>query len=125
VVADVLAALDVEESMLDLRNERLEEIGEGDTVRGHVGTIAPCDHLRDAPRDVPSRVDDVCQQCVEDGLTTWVHLRKCLTCGLVLCCDSSPQRHASGHYRASSHPVMRSAEVGEEWRWCFVDDRLG
>jgi monovalent cation/hydrogen antiporter len=54
-----------------------------------------------------------------------VHLRQCLACGHVGCCDSSPRRHASGHFHDSGHPVARSAEVGESWRWCFVDERLG
>jgi hypothetical protein len=125
VVSEVLAALDVEESMLDIRNARREEVKEADMVRGHVGTIALCEHLEEAPRDVDSHVDDVCEQCVEEGVRTWVHLRKCLTCGLMACCDSSPRRHASTHFQESGHPVMRSAEPGEEWRWCFVDNRLG
>jgi uncharacterized UBP type Zn finger protein len=49
----------------------------------------------------------------------------CLTCGHVACCDSSPHQHASEHFRATGHPVMRSAEPGEDWRWCNIDDRLG
>ncbi|NUS51330.1 MAG: Na+/H+ antiporter [Nocardioidaceae bacterium] len=125
VVEDVLATLDVEESMLDIRNERRAELEEGDTVRGHVGAIATCEHLADAPHDIDSRVTDVCEDCVEEGLTTWVHLRRCLSCGHLSCCDSSPRRHATAHFHATEHPVMRSAEPGEEWRWCFVDSRLG
>jgi monovalent cation/hydrogen antiporter len=125
VVEDVLAALDVEESMLDIRNARRAEVDQADMVSGVVGTIAPCSHLEAAPRDAPSDVQDECQDCVAEGWTAWVHLRKCLSCGHVACCDSSPRRHASRHFEATSHPVMRSAEPGEEWRWCFVDDRLG
>jgi len=125
VVSEVLASLDVEESMLDIRNARRAEIKEADRVRGHVGTIALCEHLEEAPADVETRVSDVCEQCVEEGLSTWVHLRKCLACGLMACCDSSPRRHATAHFGESGHPVMRSAETGEEWRWCFVDNRLG
>ena len=75
VVSEVLAALDVEESMLDIRNARREEVKEADMVRGHVGTIALCEHLEEAPRDVDSHVDDVCEQCVEDGVRPGVHLR--------------------------------------------------
>jgi CPA1 family monovalent cation:H+ antiporter len=125
VVEDVLGALDVEESMLDIRNARRAEVGEADTVRGVAGTIATCAHLDAAPPDVDSEVDGECQDCVEEGWGAWVHLRKCLTCGRVGCCDSSPRRHASHHYEETRHPVMRSAEPGEEWRWCFVDARLG
>jgi CPA1 family monovalent cation:H+ antiporter len=54
-----------------------------------------------------------------------VHLRLCLECGYVGCCDSSPQRHASTHFHQDEHPVIRSFEPGEVWRWCFVDEQLG
>lgn len=65
-----------------------------------------------------------CQECLAAGETTWVHLRKCLSCGHVGCCDSSPHQHATAHFTESGHPVMRSFEPGEEWRWCYVDERL-
>ena len=54
----------------------------------------------------------------------WVHLRTCQTCGVTLCCDSSPNRHASGHARTSGHPVIASAEVGERWLYCYPDDEM-
>jgi uncharacterized UBP type Zn finger protein len=83
----------------------------------------PCEHLRSAPD--PLEPDDRrCEDCVREG-TTWVHLRQCLACGHVGCCDSSPRRHASVHFEDSGHPVIRSAEPGESWRWCFVDERVG
>jgi len=125
VVEDVLTALDIEESMLDIHSARRAEPDETSTVSGVVGTISPCTHLQRAPHDVESAVQGECEDCVAEGWTAWVHLRKCLSCGHVACCDSSPRRHASRHFEASSHPVMRSVEPGEEWRWCFVDDRLG
>ncbi len=126
VVEDVLFALDVEESMLDVRNERLAELEGTETVSGGTGTMAPaCEHLDLSPRDIDSEFEGVCEDCVEEGLTTWVHLRKCLECGHMACCDSSPRRHASVHFEQTDHPVMRSAEPGEDWRWCFVDSRLG
>lgn len=126
VVEDVLAALDIEESMLDVRTQRRAEFEEAhETISGRVGTIAACRHLEVAPRDVESSVQRECQDCVVEGRTAWVHLRKCLTCGHMACCDSSPRQHASRHYDSDHHPVMRSAEPGEEWRWCFVDNRLG
>ena len=59
------------------------------------------------------------------GITDWVHLRLCLTCGHVGCCDSSPRRHATRALRGDQHPVMRSIEPGETWRWCFVDEVIG
>jgi uncharacterized UBP type Zn finger protein len=101
------------------------EAGEAETVRGVTGTIAACEHLESAPRDAESQVEFECEDCVRDGFTNWVHLRKCLECGHVACCDSSPRRHASAHFDEAGHPVIRSAEPGEEWRWCFVDSRLG
>jgi hypothetical protein len=68
---------------------------------------------------------DGCPECVAQGFDDWVHLRKCCTCGKVACCDSSPRRHATKHFYASEHPVMRSIEPGESWRWCFVDETIG
>ena len=83
-----------------------------------------CEDLRTAPDSVEPRTPGRCEDHrPEDG--PWVHLRVCLTCGHVGCCDSSPQRHASGHQRSTGHPVMQSAEPGEDWRWCFVHELLG
>jgi uncharacterized UBP type Zn finger protein len=67
----------------------------------------------------------VCPACVAEGYTDWVHLRQCLNCGQFGCCDSSPRAHATGHHMATGHPVMRSVERGEAWRWCYVDEELG
>jgi uncharacterized UBP type Zn finger protein len=65
-----------------------------------------------------------CVGCIEEGRDDWVHLRLCLTCGYVGCCDSSPRLHASAHAAAVAHPVVRSFEPGELWRWCYVDELL-
>ena len=62
-----------------------------------------------------------CEECVKIG-ASWVHLRTCQTCGVTLCCDSSPNKHASKHARRVSHPVVASAEPGERWLYCFPDD---
>ncbi len=62
-----------------------------------------------------------CSDCVPVG-GRWVHLRRCLSCDHVACCDSSPARHATAHAAASGHPVITSAEPGETWRWCYVDE---
>jgi hypothetical protein len=62
-----------------------------------------------------------CEDCLASG-STWVHLRMCQTCGRIGCCDSSPNRHASAHAGATGHPIVRSAEPGEDWSWCYVDE---
>jgi hypothetical protein len=62
-----------------------------------------------------------CEECVKQG-TRWVHLRECLLCGHVACCDSSEYTHATKHFHATHHAVMRSVEPGERWGWCFVDE---
>ena len=62
-----------------------------------------------------------CEDCLRIG-GTWVHLRECLTCGHVGCCDSSPGRHATGHFHATGHPLVQSFEPGEDWIWCYVDE---
>ncbi|GLZ46025.1 hypothetical protein Acsp06_22100 [Actinomycetospora sp. NBRC 106375] len=66
----------------------------------------------------------ICPDCRAEGYTAWAHLRKCLDCGHVACCDSSPYRHASKHHEDTGHAVMRSHEPNETWRWCYVDRRL-
>jgi Zn-finger in ubiquitin-hydrolases and other protein len=80
----------------------------------------PCLHILeiDAVKGPKKRE---CEECVKIG-STWVHLRTCQTCGETRCCDSSPNRHASKHARASTHPVIASAEPGERWLYCFPDD---
>ena len=62
-----------------------------------------------------------CAECVKTG-SRWLHLRTCQSCGVTLCCDSSPKRHASAHARAAGHPVIISAEPGERWIYCYVDE---
>jgi len=82
----------------------------------------PCPHLR-AAADVKQPKRQACETCVEVG-ATWVHLRTCQQCGVTLCCDSSPNRHASKHAAASGHPVIASAEPGERWLYCYPDDQV-
>lgn len=83
-----------------------------------------CAHLQRAQAALEPSALGECADCVREG-TTWVHLRMCLDCGHVGCCDSSPRRHATAHFAQTSHPVIRSAEPGESWRWCFVDEITG
>jgi uncharacterized UBP type Zn finger protein len=63
---------------------------------------------------------DFCEDCIKTG-DNWVHLRLCLTCGHVGCCDSSPNKHATKHFQVTSHPLIRSIEPNETWTWCYVD----
>ncbi|HEU0103710.1 MAG TPA: UBP-type zinc finger domain-containing protein [Mycobacteriales bacterium] len=83
-----------------------------------------CDELREAPGDAVPTTPGGCAECLAQG-TTWVHLRMCLTCGHVGCCDTGPHKHARTHAESAGHPVMRSHEPGETWRWCFVHELLG
>ncbi|MBP2705715.1 UBP-type zinc finger domain-containing protein [Microbispora sp. RL4-1S] len=82
-----------------------------------------CEHLLDTANPDP-RPPEGCQECIEQG-GRWVHLRRCLDCGHIGCCDSSPSKHATAHFHETGHPVVQSYEPGEEWRWCYVDQRLG
>lgn len=80
-------------------------------VDQHVGFIRP----------VTPHTTEGCEDCLKIG-SPWLHLRLCLTCGHVGCCDQSPMRHARAHAGAAGHPIIRSFEPGESWRWCFVDE---
>ena len=83
---------------------------------------APCDHLPVVHEVSPSA--NGCGGFLRAG-GRWVHLRLCMTCGHVGCCDSSPNRHATAHWRShSDHPIVRSFEPGEDWWWCYEDDLL-
>jgi CPA2 family monovalent cation:H+ antiporter-2 len=81
------------------------------TACGHVARVRP---VHPSARG--------CEECLRTG-DRWVHLRICMTCGHVGCCDSSPNRHASAHFQTTLHPIMRSAEPGDRWGWCYVDER--
>jgi CPA1 family monovalent cation:H+ antiporter len=115
VISEVLSMLDVEESMLDLSRQSREEVRDVLSVRR---TGASCDDLSAHPA-IETVPGPECGDCLREG-TTWVSLRQCLDCGNVGCCDSSPSRHATRHFRQTEHPVMESAEPGEDWRWCYV-----
>jgi uncharacterized UBP type Zn finger protein len=84
--------------------------------------MTTCAHLKEGGPDPAPQTTEGCQDCLAGGHRDWVHLRVCLTCGMVGCCDSSPRKHATAHYHSSSHPVIRSFEPGESWRWCYVDE---
>ena len=84
--------------------------------------MTTCTHL-DQIHDVSPSTTEGCEDCLKIG-AHWVHLRECLSCGHVGCCDSSPNRHATAHFHESSHPIIQSFEPGEDWRWCYVDETL-
>ena len=81
---------------------------------------AKCTHL-DLLRDVEPRTPDGCEECLKTG-AAWEHLRLCLTCGHVGCCDNSSGGHASLHAKDTDHPLVRSFQPGEDWGWCYVDE---
>ena len=120
VIREVLAMLDIEESMVEAaRQDEPAPAPTADTVAAG----ASCDDL-DAHPALDEATAQTCPACEAEG-TTWVTLRRCLGCGEVGCCDSSPQRHASRHFEHTQHPVMQSAEPDESWRWCFVHQLSG
>ena len=136
VVEDVLRMLDVEETVLDarVRQRRALTLSLRTGHRPGGGRPAPsrravdaCEHLASAGPLTTMPADQrpqECPDCLAEG-TRWVHLRQCTGCGHVGCCDSSPGRHAERHHVSAGHPVMRSVEPGEDWRWCFVDEIVG
>jgi TerC family integral membrane protein len=89
--------------------------------RQRMPAIVPCAH-RDQERDV-NPADTGCTECKKIG-DTWTHLRMCQTCGIVGCCDSSKNKHASKHFHATGHPIIRSLEPGEGWKWCYIDNAV-
>ena len=91
------------------------------TVELHPADPTACGHLDQVHPVRPSAAG--CEECLAAG-DRWVHLRLCMTCGHVGCCDSSPNRHATAHFHATGHPVVRSVQPGEEWGWCYVDETM-
>ena len=80
---------------------------------------ADCTHLDQVADVAPS--SEGCEDCLRIG-GRWVHLRMCMSCGHVGCCDNSPNRHATAHFRSAAHPLIQSYEPGEDWWYCYVDD---
>jgi CPA1 family monovalent cation:H+ antiporter len=120
VLRAVLEALDIEESVL----EGVTEADGHPETEMAVAVRHSCEHLAAAPRTVEPQNPEGCGECLRQGMS-WVHLRLCLGCGLVACCESSPGQHTLAHYRSTGHPVIRSFEPGENWRWCYPDAVLG
>jgi len=82
---------------------------------------ATCTHLDQIDLEAAPDSATGCPDCLAIG-ATWVHLRMCMTCGHVGCCDSSPNKHATAHHNATNHPIVRSLEPGEDWLWCYEDE---
>jgi uncharacterized UBP type Zn finger protein len=80
---------------------------------------AVCKHLSQVKEVTPSARG--CEDCLKMG-ATWMHLRLCLECGHVGCCDDSPNRHATKHFNSTKHPIIKSFEPGENWGWCYIDE---
>ena len=89
------------------------------TVELHPPPDASCAHLDAIAPVMPSAAG--CEDCLRTG-DRWIHLRICMTCGHVGCCDSSPNKHATSHNGATGHPIIKSLEPGEDWGWCYVDE---
>ena len=81
--------------------------------------MAYCEHVKEIRKVTPSA--DGCEECLKTG-SWWVHLRMCMSCGHIGCCDSSPNGHATAHFRAEQHPIIQSYEPGEDWWWCYIDE---
>jgi uncharacterized UBP type Zn finger protein len=79
-----------------------------------------CTHIEQI-KDVEVKTPDGCEECLQSG-DEWVHLRLCMECGHVGCCDNSKNKHATQHFHATDHPIIQSSEADEDWLWCFVDE---
>jgi uncharacterized UBP type Zn finger protein len=80
-----------------------------------------CSHLDQVHvSDLPDQIAG-CEECLKIG-GKWMHLRSCMVCGKIGCCDNSPNRHATAHFEEEGHPLIRSAEPGEDWSWCYIDE---
>ena len=85
--------------------------------------MATCEHVEEVRHDLDAPPEPVCEDCAKAGETSWVSLRQCMTCGHVGCCDSSPGTHATAHHHDTSHPMVRTLQSGQDWVWCYVDEK--
>ena len=102
-------------SALSLRMKKRRQVAALQTL------IMACTHLDQIKPVTPSA--DGCEDCLKIG-DTWVHLRLCMTCGHVGCCDSSKNKHATKHFQATNHPIIKSFQPGEAWGWCYIDEEM-
>jgi uncharacterized UBP type Zn finger protein len=80
-----------------------------------------CDHIENADSNISANTPEGCEECLKTG-DSWIHLRLCLECGHVGCCDNSKNKHATKHFHETGHPVIKSFEPGEDWEYCYVDE---
>ncbi|HEX2867787.1 MAG TPA: UBP-type zinc finger domain-containing protein [Ignavibacteriales bacterium] len=80
-----------------------------------------CEHISQITQEPKARTPEGCEECLKMG-DTWMHLRLCMTCGHVGCCDQSKNKHATKHFHSTHHPVIKSFEPGEDWEYCYVDE---
>jgi CPA2 family monovalent cation:H+ antiporter-2 len=111
----------VDARLEDLYRRARENIDIQTPIRLQYSEGVECEHVRGLEPQCPGTAG--CEDCLRDG-DGWVHLRMCMLCGYVGCCDSSPNKHATQHYHATAHPVVRSLEPGETWGWCYPDQML-
>ena len=105
------------------RPGKLDRVSGRDHIEWKEDSVsAKCTHVKDHVKKVKPHTRG-CEECLKIG-DSWVHLRMCLECGKVGCCDSSKNRHATAHFHEVEHPIVRSIEPGEDWRWCYID-RMG
>jgi monovalent cation/hydrogen antiporter len=124
IIEQVLGSFDIEESMLTVATEQSDGLSEDAPVTTPTVAAGPCGHIEHSPAIIDPNGPGICQDCLREGTRT-VHLRICLSCGNVGCCNSSVGRHAERHFTQTTHPVVRSFEPGESWRWCYIDERIG
>jgi len=91
-------------------------------MRMLAGMATPCEHVDEIRTNWAPAADPVCEDCARAGRHDWVSLRRCLSCGHVGCCDSSPGLHATAHHRDSGHPMVETLQPGQDWAWCYVDE---
>jgi monovalent cation/hydrogen antiporter len=123
VLDAVLRQLDGEEAALSFARTRQVDLRD-EALATPMRLLGECEHLVAEPSSAVPLTPEGCSACLREG-TPWVHLRLCTQCGEVGCCDSSEGRHAQAHFERTGHPVIRSLEPGEVWRWCYVDEVLG
>ena len=82
---------------------------------------ASCTHFKQVDQNIQAKTTNGCEECLQMG-SHWVHLRLCLSCGHVGCCDSSVNKHGTKHFKSTNHPIIKPFEPAEDWKWCYIDN---